>query len=259
MVTVSPPVSPSVVAAILRIQKTSVTSGTLVAYRSSAAVILSPVPTQRFIRLSSSTVLRSRLREHPLGYCINRPANLAAVESVSVARLTVQLLLCSALLAAIGYPAKAGPPYLSDDPEPTDYRHFEIYTFSNGVATQEGITGEGGIDFNYGGAPNLQLSATLPVAYDFAVSGPALGGLGNIELAAKYRFLTQESFGLDVAIFPRVFLPSVSSNVGEQHASFLLPVWLEKDWGQWSAFGGGGCEVNRGGDSQDFCLAGVVG
>ena len=175
-----------------------------------------------------------------------------------MARLTVQLLLCSALLAAIGYPAKAGPPYLSDDPEPTDYRHFEIYTFSNGVATQEGITGEGGIDFNYGGAPNLQLSATLPVAYDFAVSGPALGGLGNIELAAKYRFLTQESFGLDVAIFPRVFLPSVSSNVGEQHASFLLPVWLEKDWGQWSAFGGGGCEVNRGGDSQDFCLAGLV-
>jgi hypothetical protein len=175
-----------------------------------------------------------------------------------VGRLTVQLSLCSALLAATCLPAKAGPPYLSDDPEPTDYRHFEIYTFSNGVATQEGIAGEAGIDFNYGGAPNLQLSATLPVAYDFAVSGPALGGLGNIELAAKYRFLTQESFGLDVAIFPRVFLSSVSSNVGEQHASFLLPVWLEKDWGQWSAFGGGGCEVNRGGDSQDYCLGGVV-
>jgi hypothetical protein len=152
-------------------------------------------------------------------------------------------------LAAISFPAKAGPPYLSDDPEPTDYRHFEIYSFSNGVATQEGTNGEAGIDFNYGAAPNLQLSATLPVAYDFAVSGPALGGIGNIELAAKYRFLTQESFGLDVAIFPRVFLPSVSSNVGEQHPSFLLPFWLEKDWGQWSAFGGGGCEINRGGDS----------
>jgi hypothetical protein len=31
-------------------------------------------------------------------------------------------------------PALAGPPYVSDDPEPTDYRHFEIYTFSNGSA-----------------------------------------------------------------------------------------------------------------------------
>ncbi len=55
-----------------------------------------------------------------------------------------------------------------------------------------------------------------------------------------------------------MFLPSASSNVGEQHASFLLPIWLQKDWGQWSVFGGGGCELNRGGDSQNFCLAGVV-
>ena len=26
--------------------------------------------------------------------------------------------------------------------------------------------------------------------------------------------------------------------------------------GSWSTFGGGGCELNRGGDSKDFCLAG---
>jgi hypothetical protein len=76
-------------------------------------------------------------------------------------------------------------------------------------------------------------------------SGPSAWSLSNIELAAKYRFLTQENFGLDVPVFPRVFLPSVSSAVGEQHASFLLPIWLEKDWSQWSAFGGGGCEITR--------------
>jgi hypothetical protein len=175
-----------------------------------------------------------------------------------VVRFAIQMSLCSALLAGLTIHAEAGPPYLSDDPEPTDYKHFEIYAFSNGTATRDGINGEGGIDFNYGGAPNLQLTATLPVAYDFAAAGPALGGLGNIELAAKYRFLTQQNFGLDVAIFPRVFLPSASPNVGEQHASFILPLWLEKDWGQWSAFGGGGCEFNRGGDSQNFCLTGLV-
>jgi hypothetical protein len=152
----------------------------------------------------------------------------------------------------------AGPPYLTDDPEPTDYQHFEIYTFNSGTVTQGDTGGESGIDFNYGGAPNLQLTATVPLAYDFPDSGPAVGGLGNIELAAKYRFLTQQTFGLDVAVFPRVFLPSVSSNVGEQHASFLLPIWLEKDWGEWSAFGGGGCELHRGGGSQNFCELGLV-
>jgi hypothetical protein len=147
---------------------------------------------------------------------------------------------------------------LTDDPEPTDYQHFEIYAFSNGTATQDGTSGEGGIDFNYGGAPNLQLTATLPAGYDFPASGSSAAGLSNIELAAKYRFLTQENFGLDVALFPRVFLPSASPDVGERHVSFLFPLWMEKDWGQWSAFGGGGCEINRGGDAQNFCLMGAV-
>jgi hypothetical protein len=169
-----------------------------------------------------------------------------------------QLSMSSALLLGIVTPAMAGPPYLTDDPEPTDYRHFEIYAFTDGMATRDGTSGEGGIDFNYGAAPNLQLTATLPAGYSFPAAGPAALSLDNIELAAKYRFLTQDNFGLDVAVFPRVFLPSASPSVGEQHASFLLPLWIEKDWGQWSAFGGGGCEINRGGDSQDFCLMGLV-
>jgi hypothetical protein len=154
--------------------------------------------------------------------------------------------------------ALAGPPYRTDDPEPTDYGHYEVYAFTNGIVADDGTSGAGGIDFNYGGAPNLQLSATLSVGYTFPDDGAILGGLSNIELAAKYRFLTQANFGLDVAVFPRVFLPSASSNIGESHASFLLPIWVEKDSGKWSAFGGGGCEINRGGNSQDFCLAGFA-
>jgi Putative MetA-pathway of phenol degradation len=173
-------------------------------------------------------------------------------------RLVALLSLCGTLVLGTVIPAMAGPPYLTDDPEPTDYQHFEIYTFADGTATRDGTSGEGGIDFNYGGAPNLQLTATLPAGYGVPSSGPSAFNLGNVELAAKYRFLTQQTFGIDVAIFPRVFLPSVSSLVGEQHASFLFPLWLEKDWGQWSAFGGGGCEINRGGDSENFCLMGAV-
>jgi hypothetical protein len=170
--------------------------------------------------------------------------------------LTATTVVAGLLRASI--PALAGPPYLTDDPEPTDYQHYEIYAFTNGVSARDDASGESGIDFNYGGAPNLQLTATIPMAYDFPAAGASAVNLGNIELAAKYRFLTQQNFGLDVAVFPRVFLPSASANVGAQHASFLLPVWLEKDWGQWSAFGGGGCAINRGGNSQDYCEAGVV-
>jgi len=182
----------------------------------------------------------------------------ARVGGICVSGSALRFSLCTALLLGTLTPAIAGPPYLSDDPEPTDYRHFEIYTFTNGTATRDGVAGEGGIDFNYGGAPNLQLTATLPAGYSFPTTGPSAAGVGNIELAAKYRFLTQQNSGLDVAIFPRVFLPSASANVGTQHASFLFPLWMEKDWEQWSAFGGGGCAINRGGDSQNFCLMGGV-
>jgi hypothetical protein len=112
-------------------------------------------------------------------------------------------------------PAFAGPPYLSDDPEPTDYKHFEIYNFSNGTMTQDGTSGESGIDFNYGGAPNLQLTAVIPAGYVFPSAGGSMGGLGNIELAAKYRFLTQDVAGIDTAFFPRLFLPSGSSVAGD--------------------------------------------
>jgi hypothetical protein len=155
-------------------------------------------------------------------------------------------------------PAMAGPPFVLDDPEPTDNRHWEIYAFANGASAEDGSGGEAGLDFNYGAAPDLQLTAVLPVGYSDPSGGPFTTGLGNIELAAKYRFLHQDSFGVDVAVFPRVFLPATSAAGGEQHASFFLPIWLQKDWGEWSAFGGGGCELNNGGGSQDFCIAGGV-
>jgi hypothetical protein len=163
------------------------------------------------------------------------------------------------VLFTMAKPALAGPPYQSDDPEPTDYKHYEIYTFSNGIATHDGLGGQGGVDINYGGAPNLQLTATLPAAFDSPRGGGGRAlGLGNIELAAKYRVLRQDTFGWDVAVFPRVFLPSPSSAVADTHASFLLPVWVQKDWGSdWSTFGGGGCVISAK-PSQDFCLAGWV-
>jgi hypothetical protein len=161
-------------------------------------------------------------------------------------------------LALLMRSAVAGPPYVSDDPEPTDYQHFEIYTFNNGTTTRDGTAGQSGIDFNYGAAPDLQLTATLPVGFDRPVGGGTSVGLSNIELAAKYRFLHQDGFGLDVSVFPRVFLPSVSNGVGDNRVSLLLPVWVQKDWsGGWSAFGGGGCTVSEF-RAVDFCEAGAV-
>jgi len=163
-------------------------------------------------------------------------------------------LIACALI--VGLPAEAGPPFVSDDPQPTDYGHYEIYAFAQGSAARDGSGYSYGVDFNYGAAPDLQLTAVLPIEVDLPKQGPNMAGLGNIELAAKYKFLHQEEIGWDIAVFPRVFLPSASANVGAKHASLLLPLWAQRDWGSWSTFGGGGCVINRSGDSQDYCLMG---
>lgn len=152
--------------------------------------------------------------------------------------------------------AFAGPPYVTDDPEPTDYRHFEIYAFNAGTATRDGHEGETGIDFNYGGAPNLQLSTTITVANENPRDARSSLGIGNIEFGAKYEFLHQDDFGWDVSAYPQIFLPSFSQNVGERHASFFLPLWAQKDWDKWSTFGGGGCTLDNGEGSKDWCQMG---
>jgi hypothetical protein len=168
----------------------------------------------------------------------------------------VRGIICGAGLLLLASPALAGPPYVTDDPEPTELGHFEIYAFATGSATRDGASGAGGIDFNYGAAENLQLTAVLPAAWDNSDVGPSAMNLGNIELAAKYKFLHQDDVGVDIAFFPRVFLPAGSPQVGERHVSLLLPLWFGRSWGTWSTFGGGGCVLNRGGDAQDFCEVG---
>lgn len=168
-------------------------------------------------------------------------------------------VVVAATLVCLATPALAGPPYVTDDPQPTDEGHYEIYAFTGGTATIDAVGGQVGIDFNYGGAENLQLTAVVPFAFERSSGGPTVSGFGDIQLAAKYKFLHEDTFGLDVAIFPRLFLPTNSDPaLGSKHPALFIPLFAEKDWSDWSVFGGGGCTINRGGGSQDFCQMGFV-
>ncbi len=157
------------------------------------------------------------------------------------------------LLALVATPALAGPPYVTDDPQPTDHRHYEVYLFTAASYVPGATTGAGGIDFNYGGAPNLQLTAVVPLAFDTSPGRHA--GPGNVELAAKYEFLHQKTAGLDLSLFPRVFVPSGGTRFGPGRTALLLPLWGERDWGKWSLFGGGGYQINPG---RDFWTGGIA-
>ena len=149
--------------------------------------------------------------------------------------------------------AHAGAPFLTDDAEPTDFRKWEIYNFASG-SREGGITGvDFGLDLNYGPLKNVQLTAALPLQ----VQSGAPVDTGDVELAAKFKFIQQHAGSLlpDIAVFPRVYLPT---GRGSTRAQILLPLWAQKDFGKWSLYGGGGYRLNPGPGNRNYWQAGFV-
>ena len=161
-------------------------------------------------------------------------------------------------LAGVAVPAFAGPPYLTDDPVPTDTGHWEIYAFTAGETHRSTFDEDVGFDLNYGPVKNVQLTATLPLNFSHAPLEGWRGGTGDVELGIKYRFVHDEHSGFSAAFFPRAILPTAAHAPGEK-TRFLLPLWIEKDFGGGtSIFGGGGYQVNPGGGNRNFWQVGVA-
>ena len=161
----------------------------------------------------------------------------------------------AAFALSLAGPAVAGPPYVTDDPEPTDPGRWEVYSFASATRVAGATEGEAGLDFNYGGADDLQLTLVLPVAFERG--GGTHAGLGDVEVAAKYRFLHQArgSDTPDLAFFPRITLPTGERRFGERRPTLFLPLWAQKDAGPWSVFGGGGYKIRPGRDVWSTGLA----
>src|SRR5262249_14048542 len=151
--------------------------------------------------------------------------------------LTMSLIILGVAMAT---PAWAGPPFLTDDPEPTETGHWEIYAPLVEAEGQGGnFEGSAGVEINYGAAPDVQITVGLPIAYAHDSSGTEWGA-GDIALSLKYRFYHNEDLGLSIAVFPGVTLPTASNGFGAGEVTGFLPVWFQKDTGKWSVFGGGG-------------------
>ena len=166
----------------------------------------------------------------------------------------MKLLVRVVTFAALASPALAGPPYLTDDPAPTDTGHWEIYAFAAGEGRRSTLDADAGLDLNYGALPGVQLTATLPLSFSHVPGEGWRGGTGDLELGVKYRFF--EERGFSAAVFPRAILPTASHAPGEK-TRLLLPLWLQKDFaGGTSLFGGGGYMLNPGRGNRDFWQAG---
>ncbi|GEJ56496.1 hypothetical protein AMYX_12370 [Anaeromyxobacter diazotrophicus] len=155
-------------------------------------------------------------------------------------------------LAALLAPALAwaGPPYTTDDPEPVELHHWEVY-----LATVDQWSREAGwsgtaphLEVNYGALPDVQLHAIAPLAWAHAPGGGTSLGYGDTELGAKVRFVHEGERVPQIGVFPLLELPTgdASRGLGAGQTQLFLPLWLQKSFGPWTSYGGGGYWINPG-------------
>jgi len=162
---------------------------------------------------------------------------------------------------AVSLPVLAGPPFLTDDPEPVDYQNWEFYVASQHTQTSDGWAGTAPhIEVNYGVITNAQLHLIAPLAYNAPAHGRSHYGYGDTELGVKYRFLEATEHLPQAGIFPLLEVPTgnESEGLGSGHVQTFLPLWLQKSFGDWTLYGGGGYGINPGDGNENWGFAGLV-
>ncbi|MDR3689696.1 MAG: hypothetical protein P4L46_09990 [Fimbriimonas sp.] len=169
------------------------------------------------------------------------------------------MLVCgAATVPAWGTP---GPPFITDDPEPVEFQHYEVYIASITSRFFGQSTGTlPHLEVNYGGAPNVQFHIIAPMAYATASGQPFNYGYGDTEVGIKYRFVQENDHRPMVGIFPLVEVPTGNRSKGLStgQTAFFLPVWLQKSYGNWTAYGGGGYWNNPGPGNLNYWFTGLT-
>jgi hypothetical protein len=154
----------------------------------------------------------------------------------------------------------AGPPFVTDDPEPVELHHWEFYVASQVQRNAKGIQGTvPNVEINFGAFQETQLHIITPVAFSKSDQASAAVGLGDIEAGVKFRFLKEGDWRPQAGIFPHVLIPAgdTSNGLGAGHTQLFLPVWLQKSFGKFCVYGGGGYWTSPGFSGHDYWSLGL--
>ena len=79
-------------------------------------------------------------------------------------------------------------------------------------------------------------------------------------MGVKYRFLEERegAWWPQIAVYPLLEVPSddIRHRLGAGQVRAFLPIWLQKDFGSWSSFGGGGYWQNPGNNNKNYWFLG---
>jgi hypothetical protein len=155
----------------------------------------------------------------------------------------------------------AGPPFLTDDPEPVDYMHWEFY-----VSSQQQYSGNDvdatlpHFEINYGLIPDIQVHLIIPMQYTKRESSKEYSYV-NTELGVKYRFVNNADTSFQVGVFPIAEVPTGKrvTLAGENKMQVFLPLWIQINSGKFTSYGGAGYWINPGTGNKNWIYAGWQG
>jgi len=163
------------------------------------------------------------------------------------------------LFAAVSLTALAGPPFQTDDPQPIDYKNYEFYTFASSDGTDvETDTVMPGFEFNWGALPNVHLHIIMPAARIYPADEPHAFGVGDLELGIKYRFVQEGKHRPMIGTFTMFEIPTCNADkgLGVGRTWYKLPIWVQKGFGPWTTYGGGGETLANAPGYRNFPFAG---
>lgn len=153
----------------------------------------------------------------------------------------------------------AGPPFVTDDPEPVEFHHWEVYISSIYQNAFGAVTGTlPHLEVNNGIIPNVQLHIIVPNAFSSMAGSGTQFGLGDTELGVKWRFVQENKTTPQMGMFPLLEVPTGDSGrgLGTGYLHAFLPIWIQKSWGPWTSYGGGGYWINPGPGNKNYWLTG---
>ena len=187
--------------------------------------------------------------------------------------ISFAIMACGLIIPGAAY---GGPPFVTDDPEPVDYRHWEFYLGTQLNYSRGSITGTAAlVEINYGVIPDVQLHVIAPASYaisrgkyaDLRVLPPipyasnkwnkVVIGYGDTEIGMKARFIHESAALPQLGIFPMIEVPSGARSLGYDGLPHVyFPLYVQKSWDRLTTYGGGGFWYNPGKDNKNFWFAG---
>jgi hypothetical protein len=155
---------------------------------------------------------------------------------------------------------QAGPPFVTDDPEPPPPGGWEI----NVPFILEHTPGSTEIDaplfdFNYG-LPDIQLKLEFPIKIVHEDGSGTTAGIGDMLMGVKWRFFNEEKSQFQLGIYPQLLVPSGdrARGLGEGRTAFVLPLVAQKSWGKWTLYGNVGYWWRTAAETHNYVYAGAV-